>query len=101
MAVEAAVKEHPAKFWLLYEFPARKRAIAKLSHEQKMEWYQTRNPQEMVWLGNSKEFQRFWKFNVLWPLRVKRFLYRVKSGQIWKHYQHISDTRLNKNTGDK
>ena len=81
------------KTYLLYEFPVAKGKIARLSYDQKMEWYATRSPEEMIWLGNSNEFKRFWKVHVLWPLRIKRFLYRVKSGQIFKHYKHISESR--------
>lgn len=92
----AVEKNLPTKLHLLYAFPAAKRKIAKLSYDEKMEWYATRSPEEMVWLGNNREFQRFWKVHVLWPLRIKRFLYRVKSGQIWKRYEHISETRNKK-----
>jgi hypothetical protein len=89
MCVEAAILKQD-KTYLLYEFPQARKKIAKLSYDQKMEWYATRSPEEMVFLGNSPEFKAFWKVHVLWPLKARRFWYRLKSGQIFKSYKHIS-----------
>lgn len=83
------------KSFLLYQFPDRKKAIGKLSYDEKMEWYQTRSPEDMIWLGNSKEFQSFWKWHVVVPLKFKRFYYRVKNGEIFKRYQHITEIKKN------
>jgi hypothetical protein len=81
------------KTWLLYQFPERRKEIAGLTYDQKMEWYQTRNAQEMVFLGNDASFQRFWYWNVVLPVKIKRLYYRIKNGEIFKHYKHISDTK--------
>ncbi len=78
------------KLWLLYQFPERKKELARLSYDQKMEWYQTRDPKEMIWLGNSEEFQSFWKWHVLVPTKIKRLFYRIKNGEIFKKYPHIT-----------
>jgi len=36
------------KIWIYYIFPDDKKKISKLSYENKMEWYATRKPEEMV-----------------------------------------------------
>lgn len=79
--------------FLLYTFPNQKKQIAKLSYDEKMEWYQSRDSQEMVWLGNSHEFQRFWHWHVVLPVKLRRLYYRIKNGEIFKHYQPITEMK--------
>lgn len=76
-----------------HKFPEDKKAIAKLSLEDKMVWYLMQDPREMVFLGNSPEFQVFWRWHVVIPMKIKRFYYRVKNFEIFKHYSHISELR--------
>ena len=86
----------PAKPWLLYEFPARKKAIAALSADQKMEWYAYQwasNPQEATIRLSSAEFERFWRWRVLIPMKLKRLFFRVKNGEIFKKYDHITEMK--------
>ena len=85
-----------AKMYLDYRFPEHKKQIAKLSHDEKMEWYATRNYQEMVFLGNSPGFLAFWKWHVVILIKIKRFYYRIKNLEIFKHYPHISEIRPKK-----
>ncbi len=75
------------------KFPEDKKRIAALSHDEKMEWYATRDAQEMVWLGNDPEFKRFWKWNVMMPMKIKRLFYRIKNGEIFKRYHHITEMK--------
>lgn len=75
------------------QFPRDRSIIARLSYDQKMEWYATRDPRDLAFLGNDKEFERFWKWRVVVPLKLKRFFYRVKSGQVFKHYAHITEMK--------
>jgi hypothetical protein len=82
-----------------YRFPEDKKKIAKLSLEQKMEWYahhiQVNARTGSVPLGLiSKEFMSFWKWRVLIPLKIMRFAYKVKNWQFKKH-SHISEIREN------
>lgn len=81
------------KPWLLYSFPERKKELSKLNYDQKMEWYATRDRESMIFLGNSKEFQRFWKWHVLIPMKLKRLYYRIKNGEVFKHYAHITEMK--------
>lgn len=67
--------------------------LKKLSFSQKLDWYSKRNGQEVVYLGNNPYFQRYWKWRVVMPIKFKRFFYRVKNGEIFKHYQHITEMK--------
>ena len=77
-------------------FPDNKKEIKKMSYEEKMEWYYTRDPQEIIYLGNSKDFQRFWYWNVFLPMKIKRIFYRVKNLEVFKKYKHISEIKNKK-----
>src|SRR5262245_17082206 len=84
------------KTFLLWSFPDQKTLIGRLSLDQKMQWYahQFQNhpriyPAELT----SEAFKRFWKWQVLVPIKIKRFFYRVKNGEIFKRYQHISEMK--------
>lgn len=91
--IYSQVCEDKDKTFLLYHFPENKRKIARLSYDQKMEWYQSRDPKDMVWLGNDPEFQRFWKWNVVIPVKLRRLFYRIKNFEVFKHYKHISEMK--------
>lgn len=80
------------KTHLLYSFPEHKGKIAALNYERKQEWYASRDPKDMVWLGNDKDFQRFWYWTYLFPLRIKRFFFKVKNWQFKKH-PHVTEMK--------
>lgn len=84
------------KTFLLLSFPEQKAKIAKLTLDEKMEWYahqfQT-NAQEATISLSTPEFARFWKWRVLIPTKVKRFYYRCKNGEIFKRYEHITEIK--------
>lgn len=87
---------HANNSFLLFSFPQDSRKIARLSYDHKMEWYAyqfQKNAQEATVNFSSPEFKRFWKWNVAIPLQIKRFLCRVKTGQIFKHYSPITEMR--------
>ncbi len=75
------------------KFPENKKQISKLNYDQKMEWYATRQPKDVVFLGNDPEFQRFWKWHVVIPVKIRRMYYRIKNLEIFKHYKHISEMK--------
>lgn len=83
----------PSKAYLLYQFPDQKRKIARLDYEKKMEWYASRDSKEMIFLGNDRDFQRFWYWHVTLPVKLRRLFYRVKNGEIFKRYKHISEIK--------
>lgn len=69
-------------------------ALRKLNFNQKMEWYHTRHPLEIVALGSNPYFMRYWNLHVMTRLRLIRFYYKLKTGEFWrKKYTHISDLR--------
>lgn len=88
-------REAKDKTFLLYRFPEQKEKIARLSLDEKLEWYahQFTNPLDGVVLLSSKEFEKFWKWRVLMPMKIKRFFYRVKNREIFKRYPHISEMK--------
>ena len=83
----------PEKTYLLYKFPEQKRKIARLTYDQQMEWYAYNCAQEMIFLGNDPEFKRFWYWNIVIPVRIRRMYYRIKNLEIFKSYEHITDTK--------
>ncbi len=82
--------EHPH---ISYRFPEDKKDIARLSYDEKMEWYATRDAKDMVFLGNDPEFKRFWKWRVLIPVRIGRMYYRIKNFEVFKRYKHITEMK--------
>ncbi len=79
--------------FLLYCFPEQKNKIAHLSHAEKMEWYSyqfIKMPGHYPIELTTNEFTRFWKWKVLMPMKLKRLFFRIKNGEIFKHYPHIS-----------
>lgn len=85
MVVEA--KEE--KTFLLYEFPAAKAKIAKLTLEQKNEWYHhqfSKNPAAYPVELTSKEFERFWRWRFYVPTRMVRLFFKVKNFEFKRHH---------------
>lgn len=76
------------KTFLLYDFPAAKAKIAKLSLEEKNEWYHhqfAKNPAVYPVELTSKEFERFWRWRFYLPTRMVRLFYKVKNFQFKRH----------------
>lgn len=93
MVIEAM---HKPKSYLMLIFPEDKRQLSRLSLDEKMEWYayQFEKDQRGATINlSTPEFESFWKWRVLIPTKVKRFFYRVKNGEVFKHYSHISDMK--------
>lgn len=79
-------------------FPKDKKKIARLSMADKFAWYQLqfeKDPRKAVVTFSTPEFQKFWMWRVAIPMRILRFYYRIKNGELWKRYPHISDLRKN------
>jgi hypothetical protein len=96
MGDDEPIKAHNS--FLLFSFPDDKRKIGKLSLEQKMEWY-AHQIQFAGMAGQapihlmSKEFEKFWKWRVLIPTKFKRFYFRLKNGELFKRYPHITEIK--------
>lgn len=86
----------------MFKFPEDKARIAKLSYEHKLEWYQhqfEKSPGEYPVELTTPEFQRFWKWQVVIPMKIARFFFRVKNLEIFKHYPHITDIKKSRKGG--
>lgn len=78
------------------EFPKDKKKIAALSHDTKMRWYAgqfQKDPQAATIMLSTKEFESFWKWRVMIPLRIKRMYFRIKNFEVFKKYPHISEMK--------
>jgi len=62
----------------LLKFPQDKATIAQLDLIELQCWYAGQDPRQIIYIAQTKEFQRFWKLNYLYPLKIKRFIYRIK-----------------------
>lgn len=99
LVMEPAQSSAPsAPDWGDWKFPDDKSKIRRLSVDDKMTWYGYRiqKAAELNQIAielTTPEFQRFWKWNVLIPLKIKRAIYRFKTGQMFKRYQHITEMR--------
>lgn len=86
----------PSQSHLLLLFPDHKRTLRTLSYDQKMEWYAyqfEKNRSTIPVELTTKEFASFWKWQVLIPMKIKRFYYRVKNGEVFKRYSHITEMK--------
>ena len=89
---KAALAVHPPAHCEL-RFPDDKAKIAQLTQDEKAEWYAhqfRRNPGEYPTELTTREFLRFWRWRYYFPIRMKRFFVRIKTFQIFKHYDHIT-----------
>lgn len=59
-------------------WPDDKESIAGLSLEEKIWWFASQDPTAMTVIGNTKDFARFWFWCYLFPLRIKRLIYKFK-----------------------
>lgn len=76
-----------------FQFPRDKKNIARMSYNQKMAWYAyqfEKDPRAASIELSTLEFMQFWKWKVLIPMKIKRFFYRVKNGEVFRKYPHIS-----------
>lgn len=60
-------------------YPEDKAFLATLSLEEKICWYSGQEPRYMIYLGNDPTFKRFWFWSYILPLRIKRFMYKIKN----------------------
>lgn len=63
----------------LLSWPEDKAVIASLSLEDKIYWYSCQDARQLIFLAQNPKFVRFWKYTYLYPLRFKRFLYKIKA----------------------
>lgn len=62
----------------LLKWPEDSSTIGQLSLIEMQCWYAGQDAREMVYLGQNREFVRFWRMHYLWPLKLKRMLYKLK-----------------------
>lgn len=96
LGLHGKVMKQMRREMLALQFPQDKKQIARLSYDNKMEWYAyqfEKNPGAYPIHLLTGEFKRFWKWRVLIPMKIKRFFYRVKNGEIFKKYEHISEMK--------
>lgn len=63
----------------LLQWPEDASIIATLSLEDKIYWYSSQDARQMIFLGQNPKFKRFWYYTYLLPLRIKRFVYKIKA----------------------
>lgn len=61
------------------KWPEDKASLAALSLEEKIMWYSSQDARQMVFLAYNPEFKRFWKIHYMYPLKLKRFMYKLKA----------------------
>ena len=59
-------------------WPQDRATIAQLDLEEKIMWYSGQDAREMVYLGQNKDFKKFWYWHYLLPLRSKRFVFKIR-----------------------
>lgn len=62
----------------LLKYPQDASVIAQLDLIELQCWYAGQEPRQMIYLAQTKEFRRFWARHYLWPLKIKRFMYKIK-----------------------
>lgn len=73
------VKEHPdLRIIQVLTWPTDKAVLATLSLEELICWYSGQDHRAMVFLGQNQEFVHFWKWHYMYPLKLKRWWFRVK-----------------------
>jgi hypothetical protein len=63
----------------LLRYPEDASLLASLSLIEKQMWYAGQEPRHMIYLSLNPQFKRFWKIHYLWPLKIKRMLYKIKA----------------------
>ena len=59
-------------------YPQDRWQLAFLPLEALQTWYAAQDAREMVYLGQSEDFQRFWHIVYVLPTRFYRFLLKIK-----------------------
>jgi hypothetical protein len=62
----------------LLKWPEDRSVIAQLDLIGLQCWYAGQDPRHMIYLAQNKEFRRFWNQYYMWPLRIKRFMFKIK-----------------------
>jgi hypothetical protein len=62
----------------LLKWPEDASVIAQLDLIGLQCWFAGQDPREMIYLGQNREFRRFWYRTYLLPLRIKRFIFKIK-----------------------
>lgn len=67
------------------KWPEDAAAISMLDLIEKQVWYSSQDPRAMIYLGNNPQFKRWWKLHYMFPLKLKRLFYKLKSF-VWSPY---------------
>jgi len=60
------------------KWPEDKATLRLLSLDEKVFWFASQDPRSIIYLAQTPDFKRFWYWNYLFPLKLKRFVYRIK-----------------------
>lgn len=60
------------------KFPRDATRLCFMTLEEKAVWYASQDPQDVIDLAGSKQFQVFWRRFYARPLKLKRGLYKLK-----------------------
>lgn len=52
--------------------------LRRLRLDELMCWYACQDPKELIFLAQKPEFKRFMLLHYIWPLKIKRFMYKIK-----------------------
>lgn len=59
-------------------FPEDRATLSRLRLDELIYWYASQDPRSIIYLAQTKEFKKFWYWNYLLPLHMKRFVYKIK-----------------------
>ena len=60
------------------QYPQDCARIARLSLAEKQAWWAQVNPEDMEAWESDPAFRRWWKHHYLWPLKLKRLVFKLK-----------------------
>jgi hypothetical protein len=63
----------------LLKWPQDASIIAQLDLVELQCWYAGQDSREMIFLAQNPNFKRFWYWTYLVPLRIKRFIFKIKA----------------------
>jgi hypothetical protein len=60
------------------KWPENRLQLALLSIQNLEAWYAAQDPKQMIFIGNTPEFKRFWHWSYVLPVRFYRKLLKIK-----------------------
>jgi len=60
------------------KWPQDRELLASLSIQELQAWISMQDARQLIFVGQTKEFQHFIRWNYLYPVKLLRFWYRFK-----------------------